>query len=399
MKKELFVLIFVFGFLNIVNAQKAERTYIFGHSLLNHEFQVNPTPSQETSVPHWMHFLAQEAQHTFSVSGQYGFLPGHANLPPFAQWGFDFVEGAWDSDNEPFSDADFNSILITPGNFIQWQGPTENYPSKDISPHSATRDIFEWCIEQEEPLRFYIYENWPDMGGYLANGFPPTELEWDAYNQYLQADFHDWFIEYHDGLKNHFSDVCIQMIPVGPIISKLLLLEPFNQIEIENLYEDDAPHGRASIYFLASMVTYMAMYEEKVPLVFMVDPIIDPIIADNYLSIVEFIWSELNAFNYENGTSRVFCSSPVSSSSITQDDKINIEIFPNPIEDDLYIAGLKVGQTIELFTVNGVRCLSNKVADIHQSISSTLLPLGILMAVITDEEGTIIYSQRLVNLK
>ncbi len=39
------------------------RTFIFGHSLIHHEAQVNPTPSQETSVPHWFHLLSAEAGH------------------------------------------------------------------------------------------------------------------------------------------------------------------------------------------------------------------------------------------------------------------------------------------------------------------------------------------------
>lgn len=133
-----------------VVGQKAIRTFIFGHSLIHHELQLHPTPSQETSVPHWSHFFAEAAGHSYAVSGQYGFLPQHANLPPIAQWGFDFVQGAWDSDNEPFSAADFTSILITPGNFIQWQGPADNYYNEDISPLEATTSIMDWCVEQEE---------------------------------------------------------------------------------------------------------------------------------------------------------------------------------------------------------------------------------------------------------
>lgn len=41
-----------------LNAQDTLKTFIFGHSLINHEAQINTTPSQETSVPHWFHFLA-----------------------------------------------------------------------------------------------------------------------------------------------------------------------------------------------------------------------------------------------------------------------------------------------------------------------------------------------------
>ena len=111
-----------------VTAQNSVSTFIFGNSLVNHELQVNITSSQETSVPHWFEFLADEAGYAYAVSGQYGFLNTHVNnLPPVSQWWFDTVAGAWDSDNQLFSDVNFDNIIITPANFIQWQGPADNY--------------------------------------------------------------------------------------------------------------------------------------------------------------------------------------------------------------------------------------------------------------------------------
>ena len=35
-----------------LSAQRNERAFIFDHSLIHHELQVNATPSQETSIPH-----------------------------------------------------------------------------------------------------------------------------------------------------------------------------------------------------------------------------------------------------------------------------------------------------------------------------------------------------------
>ncbi|MFK7787804.1 MAG: hypothetical protein AB8B56_21965 [Crocinitomicaceae bacterium] len=158
-------------------SQDTLKTFIFGHSLINHEAQVNITPSQETSVPHWFHFLAEEAGYNYAVSGQYGFLPQHANLPPIAQWGFDYAAPAWDSDNFPFSYPNFDNILITPGNFIQWQGPSVDYYNDTLSPLDYTNQIFDWVNAEEDSLTLYVYENWPDMGGFLSQGFPPSQSE------------------------------------------------------------------------------------------------------------------------------------------------------------------------------------------------------------------------------
>lgn len=149
-----------------LEAQTIEiRNFIFGHSLIDHRPPAIPTPSNETTVPHWIYLLAEAAGHKYSAGGQYGFLPQHADLPPFSQWGYDIVPGVWESDTESFSDADITTSLITAANFAQWQGPEEEYypPGSGDSPLSTTIAIADWLAEQEEGITIYVYENWPDM--------------------------------------------------------------------------------------------------------------------------------------------------------------------------------------------------------------------------------------------
>jgi hypothetical protein len=281
------------------------RTFIFGHSLINHELNINPVPSQETSVPHWMHLMAQAGGYDYAASGQYGFLPQHANLPPISQWGFDLFPGIWDSDTQPFGDANFNTILITAGNFIQWQSSLENYYQEDISPIDATLDIADWVTEQEEGITIYIYENWPDMAGYMES-FPPTEAEFNNYHEYTTGDFHDWWLEYHDVLMEERPSLNIRMIPVGPILTKLLTETPLSEVPIDVLYEDDAPHGRPTIYFLSGMITYMAMFGIETPENYRAPAIVHESVNENYDQIVSIIWEELEAFNDDTGESRVW---------------------------------------------------------------------------------------------
>jgi len=364
-------------------AQDSIRTFIFGHSLINHEYQVNVTPSNETSVPHWMHFLAEAGGKHIAVSGQYGFLPQHDNLPPIAQWGFDEVDGVWDSDNEPFSAAEFHNILITPGNFIQYQSPSSAYwDDPNTSPISATKTIFSWCNEQTENLDFYIYENWPDMGSYLSNGFPPTASEWQAYTDYTQGGFHDWFVEYHDSLVEAFPNSCVKMIPIGPIISKLLSTSPYNTIAVDTLYEDDAPHGRPTIYFLAALTTYMTYYGEKAPSRYAPPTeFIAPEIADNYLAVVDFIWNELQAFNNANDESKVFCEEPITN-SITHVSSAELTVYPNPTTGIVHLPNHQISKVTVSHT-NGQVAL--------QSTSNTIdighLPNGVYIISIIDDNG------------
>ncbi|MEL7162501.1 MAG: hypothetical protein AAFN92_17215, partial [Bacteroidota bacterium] len=289
--------------------QQDKRLFIFGHSLIDHRPPAIPTPSDETTVPHWLYLLAAEAGHTAAVGGQYGFLPQHANVPPISQWGYDIVPGVWESDTEAFSEADVNTILLTAANFAQWQGPDQEYPGDPgVTPINATAAVFDWVNRQEPGVSYFIYENWPDMAPYLGAGMPPTPTEFAAYNAYTRGEFHDWWLTYQDSVLLRLPALQPRMIPVGPTLVKLLT-DPalgLDDIPLPELYEDDAPHGRASLYFLAALITYAAVYEEPAPAGYVPPSIVHPDIRSAYAAINDTIWSELLAFNDAAGNSRVY---------------------------------------------------------------------------------------------
>jgi len=285
------------------------RNFIFGHSLLVHEPQDTSYASNYTTVPHWVYSFAQANSQSYLVSGQYGFLPQHINFPPIAQWGFDQVPGAWESDTEPFGDADFNVVILTPANFIQDQPADMNYYNESLSPVTATSEIVSWSEEQEDEMQVYIYENWPDMAGFIAGeGFPPSPSELSNYHSFTEGDFHDWWLAYQDAVVMQRPDDQVKMIPVGPIMASLLSDASLAGIPIDDLYEDNAPHGRPTIYFLAGMITYMAIYEEVVSDDYVVPDVIHPLVTDNFRSIVTTAWDYLQDFNFPDGSSRVFAA-------------------------------------------------------------------------------------------
>lgn len=289
----------------LVNAQ-TENMYMFGHSLVNYVSVVDP-PSDETTIAHWIYLLAQASGRDFASTGQWGFLPGHSNLPPTSAWGYSLVPPVWDSELEPFSAADFTSILITAGNFDQWQPSNLAYPGTGgISPLSATETIMDWVDQQEDSVKVYIYENWPDMAPFLGNNFPPTDEEFANYNSYTLGAFHDWWIEYQDFLLASRPNRYARMIPVGPIMARIFTDLIPNQIPYTDLYEDGDPHGKASIYFLAGLITYMAVFAELPSPSFSFPSSIHPVIQSNYQNIINLTWSELQAFDTPGGVSRVF---------------------------------------------------------------------------------------------
>lgn len=285
------------------------KNYIFGHSLINHAIPILPTEPNETSVPHWMQLLAQAAGNQYSVSGQYGFLRNYAELPPNPQWDFDIVPSAWnDASPLSFADVNFTTVLMTAGNFIQYQPATVPYDGSNpgnVTPLQASLQVIDWVLAQEPGIDIYIYENWPDMSGYISS-FPPSTNEFANYNAFVVSSFHTWWIDYHDELLAARPAANIKMIPVGPIISNLLTNTNLSGIAVTTLYEDDAPHGRPTIYFLASLVTYMAIYGVEAPANFPVPATVDSLVRDNYANVVSFIWNELQNFDDGNGNSRVW---------------------------------------------------------------------------------------------
>lgn len=362
--------------INLFGQTDTMKMFIFGHSLIDHRPPLVPTPSDETTVPHWLYLLADEGNQDYAAGGQYGFLPQHANVPPISQWGYDMVPGVWESDTELFSEADITTIMITAGNFIQWQAPDEDYyTDPGISPVSATETIVDWVGQQEDSLRIYIYENWPDMAGFLNNGFPPSQTEFDSYNAETTGAFHDWWISYHDALLLSRPDEKIRMIPVGPIISKLHTDLIPQTIPLDELYEDDAPHGRASTYFLASLITYMAVYEQKAPASYNVPSIVHSVIQNNYSTIVDFIWAELLDFNDSNGESRVFYSD-ITSFPDLELTAFDLTLFPNPTQGLFQINGTLSEYIIDILDSNGTVFQSLDVNQISLTIDINDLPAG-----------------------
>ena len=312
------------------------RMFMFGHSLVNYESEL--TMGNEGAIAHWVYKFAVHDNHYYAATGQFGFLPQHANLPPTAQWGFAEVPSVWESDYEPFSEANFNQILMTAANFAQWQPSNVDYPTDPgISPLSATETIIDWIISEEDNVTFYIYENWPDMAPYLDGNFPATQSQFENYNNYTRNEFNDWWIEYQDFLLSSRPEANVRMIPVGPIMAKLHQELLANQIPLELLYEDDAPHGRSSTYFLASMITYMAIFEKPILANYNIPSSIHPAIQNQFEEIIGFIWEELLAFNLDNGDSRVFASSPTT--TVQEEDALQtlFQISPNPSGGNILI--------------------------------------------------------------
>ncbi|MEL6251235.1 MAG: T9SS type A sorting domain-containing protein [Bacteroidota bacterium] len=365
MKPVLFLILsFLLVWSPVLGQTDSVRLFVFGHSLIDHRPPTIPTPSDETTILHWMQEIAAEAGYGFAAGGQYGFLPQHDNLPPISQWGYDQVPGVWDMDIEPFSAAEINTVMLTVANFIQYQPSHLPHPlDNSTTVLQSTETIFDWVDQQEDSVRFYIYVNWPEMD--LQNAFPPNLPQasevLDFHNQ-TTGSFLDWWTEYQDSMLVSRPQFQVRLIPVGPIISKILRDQIPGQIPFDELYEDSDPHGRASLYFLASMISYMAIYQEEIPASYMAGSIVHPVIRDNLEIIREFMWAELNNFQAPNGESRVFFEETAASINSNPFPENDIHVFPNPALHSMRLEGIWKGLELEILDMQG-RILLNKKID------------------------------------
>lgn len=277
--------------------KKALNVYFFGHSLVHHANYKIPTPKDHTSIPFWLKHIADAAGRGYTTDGQFGFLRNHAEFPPKPQWGFVNVESGW---QQSFGASNYDAVVLTAANFIQYQGPHKAYyDDKNVSPLSATLDIVDYVQKYSPKSQFYIYENWPDMGEYAPDfpGKAPSARKLQAYYDYTKNDFHEWWLDYQDRVNKKRPQANVKMIPVGPIIAKLRSETPLQNIPFEQLYEDNAPHGRANLYFLAALVHYSALYKEPAPSNLPDFSGLHPLIKENYRALADRVWEELNEFN------------------------------------------------------------------------------------------------------
>lgn len=247
------------------------RVHVFGNSLINH---LSEADGDTTTVPYWLGQLTRASGRDFALSGQWGFLRDFVRDGAAPNWSFKGV-------SSPRGRID--TVMINPANFIQYQPPDAPYEGDNpdgSSPLSATLAIIDRAQETWPGARIVIYEGWPDMGGY-GRSFPPSDRNLRRWHGYALSDYHDWYRAYVALVQDARPDTEITLAPVSSVLSGLQtgLLE---DIPVEALYSDSAPHGTPTQYFLAALVTYTALFEAPAPADFAVPDGIHPGVRGRY---------------------------------------------------------------------------------------------------------------------
>ncbi|MCH2164567.1 MAG: calcium-binding protein [Marinovum sp.] len=312
------------GFATTASAQSGPQSvtaYVWGNSLFHHL-----SNSDDTTVPHWLGRLAQADGRELRLDGQWGFVRDFANtLPPQPNWSFVEVRGGWSPERASFANSSIDTVILNPANFIQYQSPDAPYEGGNTtgqSPLSATVDVFSWVEAQGKTPRAFIYEGWAELGQ-----FPPTRRKFRQYNAYALGDYHLWFEEYHAAVQSAVPGLDVGFIPAGSVISGLITDGPLNELRPTDLYLDDAPHGTATTYFLAAMVTYSVVYETPPPANFSRFDGVHDTVLDNYAAVRDYIWAAVQAdLDFAQSTAPV----PAAQSAATQAAAVEAKVIKQP---------------------------------------------------------------------
>ncbi len=359
------------GMLSKSMQAQVNNVQVFGfvNSLTDHDFEV-VTDVNYTDVNYWVNNIVQSSNNVYGWTGQFGQPENHvANLPPFAQLGSLNTPTSWDSEGgATFANSGINTIIINTANFTQGSPPDEPIAPGfiDESALELIEDLFDYCNDEIPDLRYYIQSGWQEI---IADSYPPSQAQIDAFHNGLlgtSIDYDAWFVDLQDLIVASRPELNPRLIPQRSIVSGIYTEVLNNQVPFTEAYEDNAPHGTPSTYFLVGLINYMALFEQEVPSSYTPSPssAIHPAIIENRSAIYEYIWQELNAFNFQNGESRVFYStvSEVNAPSMGLE---HFTIVPNPAED-FFTLQIPVKETFTLSIID----LNGKVLKIIEDVKA-----------------------------
>lgn len=271
--------------------------YVFGHSL----FTNGGTVGEYDNVGNWLNVLAGNSSNTASGAFTFGQIDVHLAHP----WpNVSTITGTYEGNtrnpvpNELFPGNLFEHFYVMPSNFLSTEMGQSPFSNSPAATATNLQSIIDDILVSYPSGDIILYCHWQDAGPY-AGQENMTRATFTTYNNDCMGDYLDWFVDLQDLIVA--SGRNIRMFPVGPIIAWLLENESYLQsLDFNQLYADSAPHGLDTIYFLAALVVYRAIYRQN-PVVsgltYPVGSVIRGEVTSNLSTIVTQIESRLTYYN------------------------------------------------------------------------------------------------------
>ena len=159
--------------------------------------------------------------------------------------------------------------------------------------------IDSWEQNAPNPKRTYaIYAGWPVLNGYGGSNDDPETVSAAQYSNWRSkglGSYQDWMELLVKQLKDSRPNLDIKLHNINKALLMCFENTLVKNIKPGVLFEDLAPHGRSSWYFLASVAEYIELFDEKPPsnFSFKTEWAVDSAIVNNYNSLVDYIWTVL----------------------------------------------------------------------------------------------------------
>jgi len=244
---------------------------------------------------YWVGAFANASGTSYAWSGQFGQLSYHS-LPPIPQLGSSNTSPLWDNEDvnapnyvERFVDVDLDNFIIMPDNFGQINATVDTQYLTD-----AYR-VIDYVANTHSGAPIIIYQHWPELRNAM---YPPTAEQVSDYYDFQLGDYHQWFINYQNSISQNRPSLSLRMIPVGSILADIFTNEDLqaSQLSWQDKYFDNDPHGTQNLYFLAGLITYQALFGERVINTYLVPSEIDVRIRNQFSQVNEFVWERLNYY-------------------------------------------------------------------------------------------------------
>ena len=395
MKQTILSLVLGSLFYTMLLGQTTTSTYYYAHSLIWHKKETN----SQANIPFWLAELEKAAGDKCLTSGKHVAIhwdPPSAKIPPPHSWSFSFSNhGSAMTPNGPYVAGKHDHVVLT---YMNWEiiydwGASIGLRNPNTI-HKATDSIaviFSWLNKNDPGIFLNLYECWPKieknyiMGGQdwsLSTGNAPSSAQWVKYLNYATGNSNGFWKDLQDSLIKKAGIVNTKLIPSSMICAKLWRQGGLlSDMPVDSIFEDLGPHGKPSSYFLTAMIVYSAQHKKPPVKPFASHPQIDQRILDRFSSIGSFIMSELTAFNFQNGDSRVWGNLQTGIEEPWQLDENNIKIYPNPVKGVINIRadGKLIGSVYSIYDNTGRVVLTGKLKAEITTIELGNLSGGIYM--------------------
>ncbi|MFT5724136.1 MAG: hypothetical protein ACI9JN_001253 [Bacteroidia bacterium] len=339
--------------------------YYYKNSLHNHLETGNSEANSSTNVGNWIaRFTATPSNPKMATLGSvFGFFPQWSVPPRANNFHAEITTPHLEKWTAAWADAEEIDLLgFVPDNFDGQSfdpSDTTNMGEAYVTKLLFLIDAWESNAANTD-RRYVVYAGWPALNRYGGTNDDPGTLtpsgiaNWHSYGL---GDYQDWMELLVSQLQDARPALDIRLNNISKAVLMCHQNTVVKDMEATALFEDLAPHGRATWYFLAAVAEYIEVFGEKPPanFEFKSEWFVDSTVTSNYQPIVDYIWSVLKG----------------GSSSVAPDamPDLQLTLFPNPANETVEVNTSESAFEICVYNALGqivVHQESKHVIDVHQ---------------------------------